>query len=511
MEASFPNGGNDSESDEDDLQGEGQGAMQEDERSPDSYRSAAIHRNYVYFSLYCAAVPACALACLALATARLGSEIGAWQSGILYASYTGASVLGIASWTVQQYGSKQAVIFGQMLFGGGYVGCFWLATATGAQNLAQGLAWAGAGVGGVGAAILWTGQGVYFAEASEQYTLFSGKSQEISCGIFSGIFAVCLLIEETIMDVMSTFLVKVLHVHWGFVFALYAVIALIATWATRFVDSYPQETTSRNTAFSRRRGVACCSSDATATVDLLIRDSRLKYMMGFNAAFGLAGAFLNSFVSGEAVPLVFDDASYVGLLVALHGFSAALASAVFAKCHRKGAVLVAGSLSFLGVALPFLVWPNVAQQWTWRQLALVYILEGVGRATFEGNLKAIFAEWFHHDREAAFANITLQNGLASAVAYILTTQMQCSKVSSSQYCVMYSDGSHHNVGDFASLMVGASIASILGYWRAKSLDMDMAAPSEETSPFRQRATVEFEMTDCEEKDGAAVHPLSEIS
>ena len=49
---------------------------------------------------------------------------------------------------------------------------------------------------------------------------------------------------------------------------------------------------------------------------------------------------------------------------------------------------------------------------------IVYSLHGVGRATFEGTLKATFADYFPYEKEGAFANIILQNGLSGAIGYM---------------------------------------------------------------------------------------------
>ena len=40
------------------------------------------------------------------------------------------------------------------------------------------------------------------------------------------------------------------------------------------------------------------------------------------------------------------------------------------------------------------------------------------RATFEGTLKATFADYFSYEKEGAFANIILQNGLSGAIGYV---------------------------------------------------------------------------------------------
>lgn len=118
-------------------------------------------RNFVLMSLFFSATPACALACLALATARLGS-IGSWQSGVLFLSYTCSSVMG-ATYVVKKLGARNAMITGMAMFCF-YVACFWVATTFGGAHDAtvQSIsAMVGAIVGGIGAGFLWTAQGAY--------------------------------------------------------------------------------------------------------------------------------------------------------------------------------------------------------------------------------------------------------------------------------------------------------------------------------------------------------------
>ena len=100
-------------------------------------------------------------------------------------------------------------------------------------------------------------------------------------------------------------------------------------------------------------------------------------------------------------------------------------------------------------------------------LVLIYTLHGTGRATFEGTLKATFADYFAYEKEGAFANIILQNGLSSAIGYVLTFSLLCSERST--YCVEFRNGTLHDVLSFELLVVAASILAILGYWRASTL------------------------------------------
>ena len=48
---------------------------------------------------------------------------------------------------------------------------------------------------------------------------------------------------------------------------------------------------------------------------------------------------------------------------------------------------------------------------------VLYILGGFGRAIFEGTNKAVFADFFPNDKEAAFANVIMQSGGAATLAF----------------------------------------------------------------------------------------------
>lgn len=98
---------------------------------------------------------------------------------------------------------------------------------------------------------------------------------------------------------------------------------------------------------------------------------------------------------------------------------------------------------------------------------MVYTLQGMGRATFESTLKATFADYFSYEKEGAFANIILQNGLSSAIGYILSFRLLCER--KSNYCVEFSDGSLHNVLSFELLVIMSVIFAIGGFWRASIL------------------------------------------
>jgi MFS family permease len=345
--------------------------------------AASIRANFILMSLLVSTLPASSLACLALATEQLGS-IGAWQSGTLYFTYTLSAITG-ATYVVKSYGSRNALIIGMALFCL-YVTCFFLATF-GAWE--RPLALTGAAIGGIGAGIFWTSVGAYLSRAAEEYSLASGMNWDESTGYLAAIFAFIFLAEETTLDVLSTVLTEA-GLPWILVFALYAALAILATSFMKAVKTYPVEEDTASSVTPFRDSVY----KATSALYLLVKDPKMKYMLGLNCAFGLAGAFLNSFVNGEVVPVVMSE-DYVGLLVAIHGGTAAIFSLIFgylAQYTGKTPILIMGSICLGSVAYPFLWQPDLTQ-WTWISVGSIYVLAGIGRATFEGTLKAVFADY----------------------------------------------------------------------------------------------------------------------
>jgi MFS family permease len=319
----------------------------------------------------------------------------------------------------------------------------------------------GAAIGGIGGGFLWTAQGSYFGQAAEEHAAFLQQDVKLSTAYFAGIFAFVYLAEEVCLRLLSTALLETGRISWTAIFGVYTVVAVVSTMGMVLVHNYPKQQGQRVSDFYK----------VTAAVQLLRDDPKMKYMIGLNSAFGFCGAFLNSYVNGQVVRVALNDpdSKYVGGLSALVAAVAAIMSLVLAPVAQKfgkGPILVGGALCFFGVAFPFVVQPNAAQ-WGWGGLIMVYTLQGMGRATFESTLKATFADYFSYEKEGAFANIILQNGLSSAIGYILSFRLLCEK--KSKYCVEFSDGSLHNVLCFEVLVVMSVIFAIGGYWRASIL------------------------------------------
>lgn len=87
------------------------------------------------------------------------------------------------------------------------------------------------------------------------------------------------------------------------------------------------------------------------------------------------------------------------------------------------------------------------------------------RSTFEGSLKAVFAEFFYREKEGAYANIVLQSGFTSAIGFIFSYKgIPC--FSLSRFCIQYYDSSFHDVLVMELVVIMASLSGVGGYFLA---------------------------------------------
>lgn len=444
--------------------------------------------NFVCMAVLFSANHGCTVACLSLATSRFG-QVGAWQSGTLYLTYTASAIMG-ATYIVKTLGARDSLISGMVLYCV-YVACFLIATID--ESIETPAALVGAAIGGVGGGFLWTAQGAYFGTSAELHAEQKGPEHHVddSTSLFAGVFAFVYLSEEVLLRSLSTGLISY-GIQWGSVFGVYTLVAVISTIGMCWIKKYPKDDSQAHSSILFK---------VTATLRLLRKDPKMKYMIGLNAAFGFSGAFLNSYVNGEVVRVALndDESKYVGILSAMVAVVAALCSLIFGRISQqvgKGPILILGSIAFFFVAFPFLVAPDISTQWGWGRLIMVYMAQGVGkkylipplalsttylliiivlfildihagRATFESTLRATFGDYFSYEKEGAFGNIILQNGLASTIGFFLSFYLTCGKKSS--YCVEYNDGTLHEVLTFELLVVVTSILAIVGYLRASIL------------------------------------------
>lgn len=109
----------------------------------------------------------------------------------------------------------------------------------------------------------------------------------------------------------------------------------------------------------------------------------------------------------------------IGLLTSVVSGVATVASlplSWLAARAGKSVVILLGATVFLGEVLVLLAFAP-AQLGRWSVLLPLYAAHGLGRSVWEGPNRALTADFFSANREGAFANMIMQNGLASTVGY----------------------------------------------------------------------------------------------
>lgn len=363
-----------------------------------------------------------------------------------------------------------------------YVSSFSLAlliTGEGNCGLQGFVAIAGALVGGVGSSILWVSQGTYFASAAQLFASKQGELVEDVTSRFGGNFAFAFLLFEVVLRLLSTFLIETLGLSWRTIFILYSLLSIIPAICMMCVmdvegcqnnynSPHLEEETSGEEDIS-------WTQKATAALDLLRNDDRAKYLSPLSVLFGLSTSFGSSVLNGEVLRRVLsdDNSTFVGLYSAVTSMVAAGASLLFGALESshgrfhvgKRSVLTAGASSYLIVASLFLAIPT-GSFWNRTTLLFVYSMLGIGRATWEGTFRAVFADFFPNKKEGAFGSIILFNGSASTFGFILSVSkvLECDEVS--KYCFEYRDGSIHNVLIMEVLVITMAVIAIPSFWRA---------------------------------------------
>ncbi|KAL3816732.1 hypothetical protein ACHAXA_002218 [Cyclostephanos tholiformis] len=387
---------------------------------------------------------------------------------------------------------------------------------------------AGAMVGGVGSSVLWVSQGAYFATSSRLYAsantrttataedgrqhprgadgeagaaATSSLEEEDATSEFGAAFAFVFLLFEVMLRSLSTFLIRTVGLSWRVVLGLYALLSILSAVSMMYVAD-PEERCRDDRHDRARRTDNGASSDddhvyvnvdddddggdavvdhhqpplkAAAALDILRGDTKAKYLAPVCVLFGLSTSFALSILNGEVIQRVLSDpdSTYVGLYTAMTSLVAAGASLIFgmlqssssrggrSRCE-KDAVLTIGASSYLLISLLFLS----PLDWDRATLLLIYTLLGVGRATYEGTLRAVFADYFPNDKEGAFGCIILFTGTASTVGYVLsaTRALECDSVG--RYCLKYSDGTIHNVLVMECVTIATAVIAIPSIWRA---------------------------------------------
>jgi len=156
----------------------------------------------------------------------------------------------------------------------------------------------------------------------------------------------------------------------------------------------------------------------TALYDVIdiAKDPRIWCFAFTNLTFGLSAGYMNGVVNQELAARQLGESS-VGILTAVTSICAVGFTIVYgyvALSSGKGLVILLGSCSML--AIPVCTLFTEAASWGWG-IALLYLMQGSGRAVFEGMNRAVFAEAFEDHAQSAFALCSAQSSFAFALSF----------------------------------------------------------------------------------------------
>lgn len=432
-------------------------------------QSSGSLRNFSAMTVFFALTHGCVTALVPLASIEFGDALGPLTLGVLYVLYTLTAMCG-ATLVVGSVGPKWGLVAGLAVYCV-YVASFLLASTVPALRWPAGIG--GAAIGGVGGGFLWTAQGAYFSLSAASYATSSGVPPSEATSWLGGAFASCYLGAEILLKLLSSGLQ-----YWpcrdewegsiitgkcpssasshgsalGTVFAVYTVIAVGASAAMAFVgDVQPAAgSTARPTPLVPPRHWSHKSLEA---LTLMRSDKRVLLLSMLNLTFGFSSAFVNTYLTGVVIPKSPDlGPDKVGYLVSIIPLTATLLSmplaAVTKRLQSKTPAMVFGGVSYVLFFLPFVLAAlagtgsdgsscvedsstdsgeldclpdsamilNLGQ---WGVLVPLLVLNGAGRAVWESTNKSVFADAFPEQPAAGFANVELQSGGATAIAFFL--------------------------------------------------------------------------------------------
>uniref|UniRef100_A0A7S3W718 UNC93-like protein MFSD11 n=1 Tax=Emiliania huxleyi TaxID=2903 RepID=A0A7S3W718_EMIHU len=419
-------------------------------------RDRSAYRNFLKMAVLFSINHGTVAAVLNISVQLLG-DAGSYQSGALYITYA-LTALMFSSALNEALGPRWSLVVAAGLYSL-YVLSLPLALMLPpeARGARVALALCGGTVGGFAAGFLWAAQGTYFALSARRHALQMDIEPAEANAELASAFASTFLSLELCLKALPIGLLplshKMVHVLGHdvsssnlLIGALYSLLALsAAAGLTRVSDlsdaakpedaEAPRDTAAAAAAAAADDAAAAANRTTTVAVpsrffsrigavcELWARRPVVLLLAPTQAAFGVSAALLGYEVTGKLVKQAFGaDAVLAGSLCsALVSAVAALlqpVSRAAAKRVGRPAVLLAALLSFAALAALVLATSDGLAAPAFVTVLPFYLLQGAGRAGYEGINKALYADTFGPtDSPAAFSNIVLANGAASAVAY----------------------------------------------------------------------------------------------
>lgn len=386
--------------------------------------------NFVVMSVCFSLNHASVTSCIALSTSSgLPGNLGSYSVGVLYACYVVTAML--FSQLVIFYCGQKGSLVGSLAVYAVYVASYLVAALVESDTVKWIAVIFGASIGGIGAGVLWTAQGAYYSENARLYALAKGTSTEDATGLFSSIFAAFYLGFEVLLKVVGSVTATYASGEAGkyAIYILYTAIAVGSTFGISTVRQMKQEEDSNTTIAN-----VDMTKKVLSALTLLFTNAKCALMVPTNFAFGFAAAFITAYIQGGVVsPIRGDDdnnddqqSQHDTRVLLYSSIAVGVATLMSFPLHylRKQfgstLVMVLGAACFVFVAV---MSKALADGPLRHILWLVYIVYGCGRSVWESTTKAVFADFFPDEPQAAFANIVLQSGLASTIAFFVFPDM----------------------------------------------------------------------------------------
>lgn len=265
-------------------------------------------------------------------------------------------------------------------------------------------------IAGLGAGVMWTSQGSYFAHASA--LIASGaedpqaKAREATAWL-AGVFALRYLGWEFALKLLTSLIQYSKQDDISIVVII--TIGAIATAVFAFGNPLPREET------SAQRGQVLGKLQAALS---LWPDVVIWLLSPTNLAFGFGAAYMNGYFNAE-VALNIGGSASIGALTALTVASAACGTVFYSHLGLRGLALpmALGSAAML-VTMYFGF--TEMKGWSAPWIILPYFVWGLGRGSYESVNRAALANFYRGSKaDAAFANFTFQQCTASSIAFFV--------------------------------------------------------------------------------------------
>ena len=380
----------------------------------DAPSKGSVVRNFLLMSLCFSLNHGTVTALISLAGSELGASLGNTSLGVLYFVYTFTAAFASHS-VVALFGAKRTLVLGLAVY------CCYVASylvAYFVEAAARPAVLVGAALGGAAAGFLWPAQGAYYAKCAERYAAAADVTREQANSTLGSYFSCCYLACEVLMKLCSSLLpLAVPGESTKILYVVYTAVACGSAFFMSFVaDVDPPARDGAPVNFGKT---------ALSALSLLTTDAKCACMIPMNFAFGFGASYLNGyFMSAVVAPSVGKDK--IGYLSSVVVGSAALLAlplgALGKALGRQAPVVALGACCFGTFAVANLALAPAALG-SWPALVPLAVVFGCGRSTWETNFKATFADYFPHAKEAAFANVQLQSGVASTIGFFVNPRI----------------------------------------------------------------------------------------